>query len=175
MCDINKRYEGKLLFWIMHSIKVNFVTLYYQIMVKSSERYANRWTYLIWVVLIHTLWITFIQLQKSYGSRFFFPKRFRKYKHDYLKLIENDYRPNDIWNGNVPSWELWLGDLSTDGMLDIETSIKTYNKLKRRIGLYAVAPCEHKFHYTCLYTYLTNHNSWPKCSELIPKIQEYDD
>ena len=111
----------------------------------------------------------------KYGSRFFLPHWLRQYKHNYLKFIEDEYLPVEIIKGDVPFCELCLGTLNTEGMLNPESNDNEYKKLKPRIGLYAETSCGHKFHYTCLYSHLLNHNSCPKCSDNIPKINEYDD
>ena len=124
---------------------------------------------------MHTFLIALVQWQKRYGSRFFLPHRFRKYKHDYLRYIEDECLPVDIMSEDVSFCELCLGYLNTPGMLDQESGNKEYNRLKQKIGLYVETPCMHKFHYSCLYTYLITHVSCPKCSRNIPYINEYDD
>ena len=149
--------------------------LYYQVMEKSSVRYESSTTYLIITALVYLTLATIIQLQRKYGSRFFLPHSFRKYKHNYLKFIQDEYPPKDIVEGNVSYCSLCLGALNTDGMLNLESNDKEYNILKQKIGLYAETSCKHRFHYACLYSYLTNHDSCPKCLIDIPKINEYDD
>ena len=119
--------------------------------------------------------IAVVQLQKAYGSRFFFPHKFRQYKHNYMRYIEDEYLPADVVSYNVPWCELCLGSLSTPGMINQEIDDKEYNRLKKRIGLYLETPCKHKFHYSCLYTHMINHSCCPKCSKLIHKLNEYDD
>ena len=175
ICGTNKRDGATFWLSVFFTLKLNFTMLYYLVMVKSSVRYASRWTYLSIAVLIQITLITIIHLQRDYGSKFFLPHCLRKYKHNYLKFIENEYLAVDIVSGNLPFCELWLGSLNTDGMLDIESNNEEYNRLKQNIGLYAETPCEHKFHYACLYSYLIDHDSCPKCSSNIPKINEYDD
>ena len=109
----------------------------YFMMVESSERYASRWIYLALVIIIHSILIIIVQLQVRYGSRFFLPHRFRKYKHDYLRRLEDEYLPVDMMSENVPICELCLGHLNTHGMLDLELNSKEYKRLKERIGHYS--------------------------------------
>ena len=172
---INKRHGANIWLSIFFTLKVNFVMLYYQTTVQSSERYASRWSYLIFAIFMHAALISIIQVQRKYGSRFFLPHRFRKYGYQYLKFIENEFLAVDIDRGNVPYCELWLGTLDTGGMLDLDLNNKKYEMLKQHIGIYAETPCEHTFHYTCLCVYLNDHDSWPVCQEILSELIDYDD